>query len=544
MKIFNKFLAVALGGLLLTTSCETAELGLTQNPNALNPSQADAEFFLSSIQEDFARWVHGMGDIGAELTRTAYMFGRTYNNVYSPSSLANEWEDAYQGMLQDIKLMNELSADSPYVLGMGEVFEAYILITLVDYFGNVPNTGPDGEALKGDEEGNVILNPAAADGEAVYARAVQLLEAAKAHFASAESAPTYDFYYGGDASKWIKAANSILRKIYWVTNDARFSSATPYITSPADDFQFQWGTNQVQPDTRHPLYVSNYTATGGGEYMPNWLMYIMQVGHSDISDPRLKYYFYRQVEVVPGFDGEPANEEVLECGLPGYFNPYAGNGNYPFCAVTGGYWGRDHGNDNGTPPDGFLRTLRGVYPAGGRFDDDSFAATALGGGRGGNGITPIMLSSWMHFIDAHQAGLGTANAQTSILQGLDDSFTKLAAYETAFDERDQSSYRNGFVSEWTAASTSEERGNLWAKQFFITTVGNGNDAYNAYRKTGFPTDIQPSIEDGSPNAGRAGAFPTLMYYPSNYVTNNQFGEQRSDLSERPFWNRSDNTTLY
>ena len=29
-------------------------------------------------------------------------------------------------------------------------------------------------------------------------------------------------------------------------------------------------------------------------------------------------------------------------------------------------------NDNGTPPDGFLRTLRGTYPAGGKFDDSSF----------------------------------------------------------------------------------------------------------------------------------------------------------------------------
>ena len=49
MKLFNKFFAVALGGLLVLSSCETAELDLTSNPNALSPNQADADFFLNNI---------------------------------------------------------------------------------------------------------------------------------------------------------------------------------------------------------------------------------------------------------------------------------------------------------------------------------------------------------------------------------------------------------------------------------------------------------------------------------------------------------------
>ena len=31
-------------------SCDTLELDLTENPNALSPNQADAGFFLNSIQ--------------------------------------------------------------------------------------------------------------------------------------------------------------------------------------------------------------------------------------------------------------------------------------------------------------------------------------------------------------------------------------------------------------------------------------------------------------------------------------------------------------
>jgi hypothetical protein len=75
--------------------------------------------------------------------------------------------------------------------------------------------------------------------------------------------------------------------------------------------------------------------------MSNWLMNTMKNGVNGVSDPRITYYFYRQVQGVPGFDGYEADEEVLECGLPGYFNPYpAGE---VFCSPGGGYWGRDHG---------------------------------------------------------------------------------------------------------------------------------------------------------------------------------------------------------
>lgn len=45
-----------------------------------------------------------------------------------------------------------------------------------------------------------------------------------------------------------------------------------YITDSSEDFQFQWGTNENQPDTRAPKYAFNYTPTGAGDYLSNWLM--------------------------------------------------------------------------------------------------------------------------------------------------------------------------------------------------------------------------------------------------------------------------------
>jgi len=76
----------------------------------------------------------------------------------------------------------------------------------------------------------------------------------------------------------------------------RYNGVTNYISDPADDFQFTWGTSAATPDTRHPLYRGNYTSTGGGEYMSNWMMFKMLNGHGGSTDPRINYYFYRQFQ--------------------------------------------------------------------------------------------------------------------------------------------------------------------------------------------------------------------------------------------------------
>ena len=541
MKNSKNILTLFLCVLFTMVSCDTLELDLTENPNALSPNQADAGFFLNSIQIDFAFWVSSMGDRGGELTRINYMSGRTYNNVYSPDSWNGVWSSAYRGMLEDIRLMNILADEAglTYHRGMGKVFQAYILLTLVDYFGDIPYT----EALQGAE---AILNPVSDSGESVYNAAISTLESAISDFNSGGPVPSNDYYYQGDADKWIKAANSIKKKALLNLGDfSNYNSITNYIVNPSDDFQFVWGTSPATPDTRHPLYRSNYTSTGGGEYMSNWLMFNMINGHAGNTDPRINYYFYRQVDNTPGFDSS-ADEEVLECGLPGYYVPPQLRGSdTPFCAPTNstskpanGYWGRDHGNDNGIPPDGFKRTLRGVYPAGGAFDDESFEGKVDGDGQGGFGITPILLSSWMHFM----------NAEVNVNTGGDPTFETLIALEQALiktddlggpelSDGDVSNYIAAFTSDWNASTSTEEKLDMWATEFFISLTGNGIDAYNSYRRNGYPRSLQPNIE---PDPGQ---FPLIQYYPANYVNTNKNADQRSSKTERVFWNSNGPTSL-
>ena len=544
MKYTNYILGLCLSTMLVVTSCETLDIELTENPNALSPSQADPGFFLNSIQVDFAYWVHSMGDRGGELTRINYMNGRNYDNIYSPDSWNGLWSSAYRGMLEDIRLMNLIAEERglQFEIGMGKVFQSYIMLTLVDNFGDVPYS----EALKG---GEGVLNPVSDDGATVYASAIALLDSAIADFnAGALAGSSNDFYYGGNSSKWIKAANSIKKKALLNTGDlAGYNAISDYISTAADDFEFQWGTNQATPDTRHPLYRQNYTNTGGGEYQSNWIVFNMLNGHAGNTDPRLPYYYYRQVSETPGFDSAE-NEEVLECGLTGYYVPPQLRGDdTPFCAPTnsaskpaGGYWGRDHGNDNGTPPDGFLRTLRGTYPAGGKYDDRSFAGQVLGAGEKGAGITPVMLSSWMHFMNAEVAvGQGdlakaTAETLTALTQALEKT-DDLGG--DALATADIDSYIAAFTSDWNAAGPTADKLDMWATEYFISMVGNGIDAYNSYRRNGYPRSLQPNVEPDP------GSFPTTQYFPANFVNNNKNGSQRSSKSDRVFWNTSGATNL-
>jgi hypothetical protein len=543
MKNYFKVLGVvAIAGALSFQSCETTELDLRTNPNALSADQASPDFLLNQIQLSFRGMVQGVGNIGAELTRIEYMFGKNYVNVYQPSSFQGTWSTAYAGILEDIKAMEALASEGglTYHSGIGKFIKAYALVTLVDYFGDVPYS----EANLGGEN----FNPSVDSGADIYAAAHALLDSAIADFNAGGPAPQNDFFYDGDASAWVKAANTLKLKMYATTRvhdggiDSGFGSIIAsgnYISSVADDMQFTYGTNQVQPDTRHPAYSADYTVSGGGNYRSISLMSYMD----NNDDPRTRYFFYRQNAVTPGQDGSDPALETLQCSLQTAPAHYDG---YPFCGLPNGFWGRDHGNDEGIPPDGFLRTLVGVYPAGGAFDDSRFDPLGLGAGAGGNGITPILLSSSVHFWQAEVALASgdAATAKTHMLAGLADNVEKVMTFGALDSTGDLSAAPTAddvslHASSIEAAFDADSTGgwNVLGQEFFVSLYGNGSDAYNFYRRTGYPNNLQPNLEPDP------GAFIRSMWYPSNFVNTNSSVNQKPDVTQTVFWDNG-STTLY
>lgn len=538
MKRIYKFFGLAILAGLGFNSCETTNLDLTDNPNALTPDQADVNFFLNAIQLQYATLMENFGTSAAEVVRIEYLGSRNYLNAYGPNAFDDEWDDAYREILADARAMEPLAEEASQYrhIGIAQVLSADVLITLVDFFGDVPYS----EALQG---GEGVFNPNVDSGAEVYGAAEALLDSAIDNLTREDAAagPNVDFYYNNNYSNWVKLANTLKMKIYvqtrLVDNSAieKFNAIVDsgnYIDENSEDFQFNWGTNEAQPDTRHPNYADNYAPSGANDYLSNWLMGTM----AEKDDPRIRYYFYRQVSAVPGEEIDP-NEQLLTCSLENAPQHYI-DGGYTFCSLPGGYWGRDHGDNDGTPGDQFYITTYGVYPSGGNFDDDRFDDVAQGAGGQGAGITPLLLSSYVDFLKAEVALISDpALAKERILSGAEKSIEKVTSFGALDPEADLSfEPTSEEVEEYLSeveqrfeAGSMEDKWNVLAEQFWIASFGNGILNYNFYRRTGYPTTLQPNRELNP------GGFIRSFRYPANFVNNNSSVSQKQDVTTPVFW---------
>ena len=526
------------------TSCETTDLDLLDDPNNITLDKANLDRYLTAIQLDFNGFIRGLGDRGAELTRIEYMFGRTYVNNYTPATLNSPWNTAYAGMFSDMKQAEEIAATlgENKHLGVIKILKAYTLMTLVDFFGDVPYS----QATQPVE----FPSPTVDSGSSVYAAAINLIDEGISLLNQEGNTLENDFYYGNDFTKWIKAANTMKMSAYLntrlVDSDAvnKFNAIVNsgnWISSSTDDFQFQYGTNVALPDTRHGAFNTDYSVTGAGSYRSNWLMDKML----NDNDPRIRYYFYRQNECTPGnvaADGTPCppNQETLICstqGRPQHFPP-----DMVFCSVASGYWGRDHGNAEGIPPDSFSRTVVGVYPAGGKFDGDEYNSVNIESGGQGAGINPVILASWAHMMIAEMnlASGNTGGAATHIQHNLELSINKVMGFISldpdansalAPSSGDVSSYIAGKISDFNGADTNG-KWNILAELEFVSQYGNGINAYNFYRRTGFPTSLQFNVEPSSGN------FIRSFFYPSSEADVNSNITQKPNVDVQVFWDNN------
>jgi len=542
---------VAFIGSSFLNSCDSTELDLRTSPNDLAADQADPNLLLNSIQFAYSANMVAMNDLGSEVTRIDFMGGRDYFNNYPGATFDFIWSRTYSsaasgvgsgvsvGMLTNLQGLEDINANSDinynFHIGIGKVMYAHQLMLLADYLGSA--------ALS--QAGNPAEFPAPTldDGAAVYTGALALLDEAESLLSGdAPDLGADDFFYGGDTDKWVKAINSLRLKAYVTTNNTSAFNAVVAgnnfisATDGSDDFEFQFGSRELQPDTRHQDFALDYSPGGANIYQSNWLMETML----NKDDPRIRYYFYRQESGTPGAndingDAVDPNEEDMVCSLVVPPQHYI-DGGFTYCSVDSGYWGRSHGNDEGIPPDNFLRTAVGVYPAAGRFDDNSFDVVGLGLGGAGAGIEPIILASYVDFWRADMAA-SDADKATFMQAGMEKSIAKVQGFAALDSNADMSfeptatdvtAYVDGIVADFNAA-TGADKINIFAEQYWIALFGGGSEAFNYYRKTGYPTTLTPNWE---PNPG---AFPRSFLIPQNEVVTNPNLTQKTTLTEQVFW---------
>ena len=550
MKNYTNKLGTLLLVLLGLTACNLFELDeFLVDPVNVSPENSEVSLVMNSAQISFTTFVDEVSDETSPYVRlVAMQDGTRYQNQDSPTSFDFLWSTAYAGLIPDLDLViNQSDAGGfTFIAGAARVMKAYVLYTLVDLFGDVPYSNA--------QQGIENPSPVADDDEAVYLAADAILDQAISDLSSPVGSFSSDLYYGGDDEKWLALANTLKLRRAVQTRLVNSNAASTIedilatgtiIDETSEDFQWEYGTTDAAPDSRHPQYSDDYMAAPGG-YMSNYYMWLF-FGEKSVLDPRLRYYFYRQ-------DCDETNEDAftLDCVAAPY--PAHWERGYPFCTASGeqgdpsgfysGYWGRDHGNADGIPPDGQKRTVWGLYPVGGKFDANNCASVQNNGtdGARGAGIQPIFLASFTHFLLAEAAlTLDVEGDPLEYLEaGVRLSIDKVRGFSSrapidslAPDDDAVDAYVNTVANLYNAANTDGERLNVIVKEYFLALHGQGLEAYNAYRRTGKPVGLQPT-EEANP-----GTFPRTFWYPANYVNRNESAVQRTlPLSDKVFWDNN------
>ena len=527
--------------------------GLLNNPNTPTPTSANVDLYLNHAQLNFSSFltsydgvgnITGIADFAAQVTRMEQMAGPTYINAYQAQNFNFLWGYAYMEEFKNLNSLFSIAAQQKkYIhLGIGKVLKAYTMITLVDCFGDIPYS-----------EANLGLgnsNPNTDKGRVVYDSAIALLDGAIADLGKVTggtAVPLNDLFFNGNATKLKTLAKTLKLKAYVQTRlvdptaknkIAALLAENDLIDTEAEDFVFQFSSKNAAPDSRHPKFINNYAGAGGAQdYIGNYFMWTMIV-EKGITDPRRRYYFYRQTLDITTLD-----QTTLQFTIPCLFRAYPSHypPGTPYCLVDNGYIGRDHGNAEGIGPDNLLRTTFGVYPSGGQFDDSQGRAGKATDGAKGAGIFPIWLSSFTDFIKAEAAlTLGTAGDPKVLIEsGIRKSFSKVFGYPATAGvtvpaarvptAAIQDQYVNKVKTLYDAAAGNDEKLDVVMKEYYIALWGNGIEAYNNYRRTGKPSNMQPALQP-SP-----GDFIRTFFYPSVYVDLNKNATQKPGTLVKAFW---------
>lgn len=561
MKFLYNILIIGL--VFMVSACST-DFDLLDNPNAVTPENANIDDLFNAIQLDFGSNQERLFFAPGGLARMVAFGGAfDYTSATSPTGFNGFWNESYASLFPDIAAVETIAAERGLNFhgGAAKIIKSVTLTQLADLFGAAPNSQAG--------DGTGTISPAADSGEELYAAADALLDAAITQLGEGGPAPANDLLYGGDAGGWIKLAKSLKIRNAVTTRLAGGSAATinalvaegDIITSSSEDFQVQYAVTRQNPSSRHFLYYNMYES-GDGSYMSNYYMWLLRADKTDVNgepivDPRIRYYFYRKTPDAAGLD-----LNVYSCHFSNFPDQANQPAHYatvdprlPYCiASSDGYFGRDHLNAEGIPPDGPFRTAWGLYPAGGQFDDNTYASTQQEGTTGGlgQGINPILLASFMDFLRAEAAlTMGTTDDPRALLEsGVRKSIAKVQSFASLVPStmsRSITSVVDGSVStvseifEPTAADVdayvahvlesydaASDKLDVVMKEYYIALFGNGMEAYNMYRRTGKPNNMMPALE---PNPG---PFIRSFFLPGDHVNRNLNANQK-ELTTPVFW---------
>jgi hypothetical protein len=458
------------------------------------------------------------------------------------SSYNGTWNSFYTGGMKDLQsiLDRTASGQSPHFRGAAFTLKAYYFGQFVDLFGDVPFE----EAFGGDAA-TPTYEPKFSKDKDIYAKLIAMTDSATAEFAKTSPiALKGDIYFANNITRWKKFANSVklsllikTRKVD-ATADAKIkailASSANYIsaTSGAEDFLFKY--NKVaSPEGRHPWFTDAYLGSNNFTYFSKQFMLEML----ELGDPRLPYQVRRQTATL--LDPNISTDKGTIPVYGGYM--VLDNSTWTKLTASGtltntgadsaylaGYFGRVRGDQTGVPADVAIRAVPGAYPGGGLVDFAKTAAKAdikplLGGSGAGNGVFPMITFNMIQYWDLEQqiaSGSATAATKTLFEAAMRQSIADVVRHSKSSDPTatDPSTtavttYVNKWLARYDAAASNDAKLNVVLKQAWFSGLGNGNELYSTFRRTGYPSTLDEP-------ASRQRQFALRLPYPSTELNLN------------------------
>lgn len=296
---FIIFLTLILGFIV---SCKDLD-ELNINPNGVDPSIADVNFLLPTVQTNVGQTVYNTGfgtfsGIMQHTQQTGWFGG--YNN-YDWNTLSHSWNGYYSILMNNDEYFKKaVEHNYEFHEGVARIMRAYVFGLITDIWGDAPYK----DALKA-EQGSDHFMPAFDPQQEIYHGILVDLDTANTLLS--KSANEYrnivakqDVIYRGDVSKWQKFANSLALRYYMrlqakeptfaeegIKRIASDPDKYPLIRLAGDDANISFpGTSRA---TSNPLNTV-YDLDPAGAYMRVKMGKTLVDAMRDYNDPRLEVW--------------------------------------------------------------------------------------------------------------------------------------------------------------------------------------------------------------------------------------------------------------
>lgn len=375
--------------------------------------------------------------------------------IYSNAQFRGLWNGMYAGELMDFHKITQLGEDMghPNYQAIGMIMKAWSFSVLTDSYGEIPFS----EALKGLDED--ITKPKFDLQQDIYPLLIEQLDDAQDLIETNDHIVEGDILYDGDMMKWKKFANSLrFRLLMRISNKVDVSNELQ--TLVGNDMMFTNNSDNAKitflsdPPNRHPLIE-----------LPSGRRNQFRVSQTlveklkELDDPRLEIF-----ADTTNFYSPTKSVDSLYVGVPNGLLPEdLSDIDIPRTSMIGSFFRR-------AEAPGYIMTFAELNLLKAEAAQRGFISGPAK--------------------EFYEQGI-TASLDQYGLSGLSDYLTQ-----------DEISFNS---------STALQK---IGEQMWISLYGQGLEAWNKWRRTGYP-DLQPSV--GNDNNDQ---IPVRMEYPFQLETNN------------------------